>query len=82
MVKLHSPTTIVVNGQIQPAMPRHTLEVIKSAPGFELGETVECFISRYDNDRYAVWDSTWKTCNKYHVFNSKKELEKHFNEKL
>lgn len=77
MVKLQVPT---LNAERLPMMFRHSLKVIKPCPNFEMDETVSCFIAKYDGGRYAVWDSTWKQTNKYHVFNSEQELHDTFEE--
>lgn len=80
MVKLHAPQLTITNGVQMPVMNRHNLRVVKSAPNFKEAETVECFICRYANGRFAVWDSTWMNTNKYHVFQSEAELHEHFEE--
>lgn len=62
------------------SMRPHKLKVKKSAPNFDEGETVTCFIAKYLDNRYAVWDSTWMQTTKYHVFDSVESLHEHFDE--
>lgn len=80
MVTLHTPEIKIQNGRPWPMMRKHNLTVKKAAPNFDEGEKVECFIAKYLDGKYAVWASTWKPTNKYHVFNSEQELHDHFDE--
>lgn len=80
MVTINSMETVIQNGQRNPVMHFHNLYVKKSAPTFEEGETVGCYIAKYDNDRYAVFSASGATKTKYHVFESLEELHEHFDE--
>lgn len=80
MVKLHAPETIVTNGKIMPVMRKHSLRVIKEAPSFPEGETIDCYIALYSGGRYCVWDSSWGLITNYHVFDSEDQLHEHFDE--
>lgn len=79
MVQLKSPVATITNGQLVPAMYRHSLKCIKSSKQFNEGETTSCYIAKYDNDRFAVWDTGWNNHNKYEVFPEDK-LHEHFEE--
>lgn len=81
MVKLKSLEVISTKEGPTPVMHRHQLLVIKSAPGgFREGETVICFIAKYDNDRYCVFTASFIKIDQYHVFESEAELHEHFEE--
>lgn len=82
MVKLLATQTTINNGEIVPVMFRHTLLVTKDAPSFKKGETIQCFIAKYDNGRYCVWTASFIDIPNYHVFESEKELHEHFDENL
>lgn len=79
MVQIKNSETYVSNGQVVPIMHQHVLKCLKSSKQFNEGETVSCFISKYQNDRFAVWDASWLHHNKYEVF-SKDELHETFEE--
>lgn len=80
MVKINAIQMVTTNGWSQPLMHRHVLTVKKSAPTFNLGESVNCYIAKYDNDRFAVFSSSGVQNTKYHVFESEAELHEHFDE--
>lgn len=80
MVKINAITTVSHNGALVPFMHRHDLTVKKSAPTFDEGESVSCYIVRYDNERYAVFTASGVNNTKYHVFESLDELHEHFDE--
>lgn len=67
------------DGSYSPTMWRHVLDVLKDAGEFISGEQVTCFITEYDNKRFAVWDVDFHFHNKYKVF-SEEELHATFNE--
>lgn len=66
--------------QPMPVMYKHSLLVKKSAPSFKEGDTVLCFIAKYDNDRYCVFTASFIRIDHYHVFESEQELHEHFEE--
>ena len=81
MVTIHNPELkISSNGQVQPVMREHRLSVKKNAPSFKKGTTVTCYIAKYDNGRFCVWDSSWTSQTNYHVFDSLTELNNTFDE--
>jgi hypothetical protein len=80
MVKLKSMQVVNQNGRPVPVMHVHPLECLKPAPTFNVGETVLCYIAKYDNNRYAVFSSSGYKETKYHVFESEQELHEHFQE--
>lgn len=85
MVKFNNQIMMPANGK-QPPMPvmhKHVLMVLKSAPGnFNEGETVTCYIAKYDNNRYCVFTASFIRIDHYHVFDSENELHEHFEEQL
>jgi hypothetical protein len=82
MVTLHkSQMTVSEEKQPMPVMYKHSLTVKKSAPGgFNEGDTILCFIARYDNNRYCVFTASFIRIDHYHVFDSEEQLHEHFEE--
>lgn len=65
-----------------PVMHKHKLKVLKSAPTFNEGDTVLCFIAKYDHGRYCVFTASFIRIDQYHVFDSEDQLHEHFEEQL
>lgn len=82
MVKLLSTQTIQTKEGVTPVMHRHNLLVKKSAPTFEEGQTITCWIAKYDHGRYAVFTASFIEVPNYHVFDSEDQLHEHFEEQL
>lgn len=82
MVKLLTPQTINTKEGLTPVMHKHSLLVLKTIKEFEEGQTVLCYIARYDNNRYCVFTASFIRIDHYHVFESEKELHEHFEEQL
>lgn len=79
MVKMNTPEVVVTKGEIIPIMHQHQLTVTKQSKQFTLGESLKCFVAKYSNGRFAVWDCSWLHHNKYEVF-SEAELHETFSE--
>ena len=80
MVKINNPQMTTQNGIPWPVMHQDNLRVVKDAPTFKEGDTITCFIARYDRGRYAVFTASFISVPNYHVFNSEQELHEHFEE--
>lgn len=80
MVTLNTIQCNRQNGHIVPVMHVHKLRCIKSAPTFDEGEMTECYITKNDNGRYAVFTTSGVKKTKYHVFQSENDLHEHFEE--
>lgn len=72
--------TNTTDKQPMPVMWRHVLVVTKDAPSFKKGETVTCFIAKYDHGRYCVFTASFIRIDHYHVFESEQEMHDHFEE--
>lgn len=79
MINFKPMETIVTKGEVLPIMHQHNLTCIKSTKQFTEGETIKCYVAKYSNNRFAVWDCSWLHHNKYEVFNES-ELHDIFNE--
>lgn len=79
MVTINKMEVIAGKDGILPIMHQHNLSVLKSTKQFTEGETLKCYVSKYANNRFAVWDAYWGHHNKYEVF-SEEELHSTFNE--
>ncbi len=79
MVKINATEVIVGKDGITPIMHQHNLTVQKSTKQFTEGETVKCYVGKYDGNRFAVWDCSWLHHNKYEVFTGE-ELHESFEE--
>ena len=77
MVTIH-PIMRVQKGET-PAMWRHTLEATKPTKTFKEGERHVCFVSMYDNGRFAVFSAAYNG-GKYEVFESEEILHESFTE--
>lgn len=80
MVKLNQSLLTVSNGSVCPIMYQHVLKVKKDAPTFKEGTNVTCFIAKYDNGRFCVWEPAWTYVGAYHVFESEQDLNDTFDE--
>lgn len=81
MVKINTQTTTTTNDELpMPVMWKHTLLVVKDAPSFNKGETVTCYIAKYDGGRYCVFTASFIEIDQYHVFQSEQDLHDHFEE--
>lgn len=82
MVKFNNQIMMAANGKNPPTpvMHKHSLKVLKSAPTFNEGDTVLCFIAKYDNGRYCVFTASFVRIDHYHVFDSENQLHEHFEE--
>lgn len=80
MVQLKSKQAITTKEGPVPIMHPHLLRVTKAAPTFEVGKEIKCYITEYDNKRYAVFTASFIRVDNYHVFESEKELHEHFEE--
>lgn len=80
MVTLHKPEVIVTKGEAMPVMNKHSLTFKKPFIGFSAGDKVDCFIQKFHDGRFAVWDSSWLHHNRYGVITSEKELHDTFDE--
>lgn len=78
MVKLHTPE---IDANRNPVMRPHTLTAIKKTKTFQPGETVECYITKWDDGRFSVFESSGaKVTRHYEVFASGSILHETFNE--
>ena len=79
MVTINPIQFTVANGMLTPKLHIHNLTCIKSAPTFDIGENLNCYITKYDSGRFAVFSTSGKN-TKYNVFESEAELHEHFEE--
>jgi hypothetical protein len=80
MVTLNTPNGTVSNGEFLPIMFVHPLVCTKDVAGFESGVRYDCYITRCDHGRFAVFTSSGLRPTLYHVFDSERELHDHFQE--
>lgn len=60
--------TIVGKDGVTPVMHRHILKCNQTTGTFTDGETVTCFVAKFQDGRFAVWDVDFHHHNKYEVF--------------
>lgn len=80
MVRLNTPAYTTSNGEFTPIMFVHSLVAAKDAAGFQKGNKYDCYITKYDNDRFAAFTFSGATKTIYHVFESEQELHDSFDE--
>lgn len=79
MVTINKMEVYIGKDGVTPVMYQHNLNVLKTTKPFIEGETIRCYVSKYSNGRFAVWDVDFHHHNKYKVF-SEEELHATFNE--
>jgi hypothetical protein len=81
MVNIRATETINTKEGPTPVMHRHSLRVLKDAPGgFKRDANIICLIAKYDNGRYCVFTASFIKIDHYHVFDSLEELHETFEE--
>jgi hypothetical protein len=80
MVRLNTPTGSFSNGEFTPVMYVHSLVSTKDAKDFKQGNQYNCYITKNDNGRFAVFTSHGAAQTLYHVFESEQDLHNSFDE--
>lgn len=67
------------DGSFLPVMRTHILKVNKDSGPFKEGDTVKCYVARFHDGQFAVWDIDWRHHNNYKAY-SETDLHDTFNE--
>ena len=81
MVTINSTQVIVGKDGFTPVMHQHNLKCLQSTRKFTEGENLKCYVAKYADSRFAVWDASWLHHNKYEVF-TERELHEVFEESI
>jgi hypothetical protein len=80
MIRLNTPTGTTNNGEFTPIMYNHSLLATKDHGNFKKGSRYDCYVTRNDNNRFAVFTSHGATHTIYHMFESEQDLHDTFDE--